>query len=164
MLLPEAKTYKELTERFSWQIPERFNIGVAICDAWADKEPRREALVYAEEGQPAHSYSYGTLKRLSNQLANLLKSRGIQQGDRIGILMPQRPETAFAHIAALKLARDFHPAVHPLWRRSPGIPAQGFWCQGRHYGRKWSGKTGKDPCQLARADNRLLRRWCAPWC
>ncbi len=103
MLLPEAKTYKELTDRFSWQIPERFNIGVAICDAWADKDPRREALVYAEEGQLAHSYSYGALKRLSNQLANLLKSRGIQQGDRIGILMPQRPETAFAHIAALKL-------------------------------------------------------------
>ncbi|CTQ74705.1 acyl-CoA synthetase [Roseibium alexandrii] len=103
MLLPEAKTYEELTGKFSWQIPERFNIGVAICDTWADKEPRREALVYAEEGQPAHSYSYGALKRLSNQLANLLKSRGIQQGDRIGVLMPQRPETAFAHIAALKL-------------------------------------------------------------
>ncbi len=103
MLLPEAKTYKDLTDRFSWQIPDRFNMGVAICDAWADEDPRREALVYAEEGGLAHSYSYGALKRLSNQLANLLKSRGIQQGDRVGILMPQRPETAFAHIAALKL-------------------------------------------------------------
>ncbi|WP_420413292.1 acyl-CoA synthetase [Roseibium sp.] len=103
MLLPEATSYEELTKRFSWQIPERFNIGVAVCDAWADKDPRREALIYAEEGAPATSYSYGALKRLSNQLANLLKSRGIQQGDRVGILMPQRPETAFAHIAALKL-------------------------------------------------------------
>jgi 3-methylcrotonyl-CoA carboxylase alpha subunit len=56
MMLPEASTYEELTARFSWQIPDRFNIGVAICDAWADKDPRREALVYAEEGQPAHSY------------------------------------------------------------------------------------------------------------
>ncbi|WP_209010948.1 acyl-CoA synthetase [Labrenzia sp. PHM005] len=103
MLLPEATSYEELTKNFSWQIPERFNIGVAVCDAWADKDPRREALIYAEEGAPATSYSYGALKRLSNQLANLLKSRGIQQGDRVGILMPQRPETAFAHIAALKL-------------------------------------------------------------
>lgn len=103
MLLPEATSYEELTKRFSWQIPERFNIGVAVCDAWADKDPRREALIYAEEGAPATSYSYGALKRLSNKLANLLKSRGIQQGDRVGILMPQRPETAFAHIAALKL-------------------------------------------------------------
>ncbi|QDG79496.1 AMP-binding protein [Labrenzia sp. PHM005] len=102
-MLPEATSYEELTKNFSWQIPERFNIGVAVCDAWADKDPRREALIYAEEGAPATSYSYGALKRLSNQLANLLKSRGIQQGDRVGILMPQRPETAFAHIAALKL-------------------------------------------------------------
>ncbi|MCK7612487.1 acyl-CoA synthetase [Roseibium sediminicola] len=103
MLLPEATSYDELRERFTWDIPDRFNIGVAVCDDWADREPNREALVFVDEnGDEAH-YSYADLQRLSNQLANLLKSRGIQPGDRIGVLLPQRPETAYAHIAALKL-------------------------------------------------------------
>jgi len=102
-LLPEVQTYEELVEKFTWQIPEKFNIGVAICDAWADREPDREALVFAEEGGNVSSYSYADLKRLSNQLANLLNDRGIQPGDRVGVLMPQRPEAAIAHIAALKL-------------------------------------------------------------
>ncbi|WP_417680688.1 acyl-CoA synthetase [Roseibium sp.] len=102
-MLPEASTYEELASRFSWDIPDAFNIGTAVCDAWADREPDREALVFAEEGGEATSYSYADLKRLSNQLANLFASRGIQPGDRVGVLLPQTPETAFAHIAALKL-------------------------------------------------------------
>jgi len=102
-LLPEASSYEALTDTFAWQIPDRFNIGVAICDAWANKDPDREALVFAEEGGGVTSYSYADLKRLSNQLANLLKDRGVQAGDRVGVLMPQRPEAAIAHIAALKL-------------------------------------------------------------
>lgn len=102
-MLPEASTYEELVSRFSWDIPDAFNIGMAVCDAWADREPDREALVFAEEGGETKSYSYADLKRLSNRLANLFAARGIQPGDRVGVLLPQTPETAFAHIAALKL-------------------------------------------------------------
>ncbi|MBO6758253.1 MAG: acyl-CoA synthetase [Roseibium sp.] len=102
-MLPDVESYDDLVGRFRWSVPDHFNMGVAVCDAWADKDPDREALVYAEEDGAATSYSYGELRRLSNQLANLLKSRGIGPGDRIGVLLPQRLETAFAHIAALKL-------------------------------------------------------------
>lgn len=103
MLPHDATSYDDLSGRFRWEIPDRFNIGVAICDDWAAREPNREALVYTDEDGSATSYTYGDLRRLSNQLANLLTARGVQPGDRIGVLMPQRPETAFAHIAALKL-------------------------------------------------------------
>ncbi|WP_153771347.1 acyl-CoA synthetase [Labrenzia sp. CE80] len=101
-MLPEANTYEELVERFEWQIPETFNIGFATCDAWANREPEREALVFIDADGTAQSYSYGDLKRLSNQLASLFHDRGLVRGDRVGVLLPQRPETAFAHIAALK--------------------------------------------------------------
>ncbi|MBD1549135.1 acyl-CoA synthetase [Roseibium aggregatum] len=102
-MLPEASTYDELASRFSWDIPDAFNIGTAVCDAWADREPDREALVFAEEGGASTSYTYADLKRRSNRLANLFASRGVAPGDRVGVLLPQTPETAFAHIAALKL-------------------------------------------------------------
>ncbi len=103
MLLPEAESYEDLISRFGWDIPDRFNIGVAVCDDWAAREPEREALVFVEENGDTASYSYADLRRLSSQLANLFTSRGVQAGDRIGVLLPQCPETAYAHIAALKL-------------------------------------------------------------
>ncbi|GAA0786193.1 AMP-dependent synthetase [Roseibium denhamense] len=103
MLPHDAGSYDDLASRFSWEVPEYFNISVAVCDDWADRAPHREALVVADEDGDTVSYSYADLKQLSNQLANLLTARGIQPGDRIGVLMPQRLETAIAHIAALKL-------------------------------------------------------------
>ncbi|MEO0980188.1 MAG: AMP-binding protein, partial [Pseudomonadota bacterium] len=102
MLPPDALSYADLRARFAWDIPERFNIGVAICDAWADRDPSRDALIYVEEGGDTATYTYADLKRLSNQLANLLVACRVQPGDRVGVLLPQRPETAYAHIAALK--------------------------------------------------------------
>lgn len=102
-LLPDTGTYGELIGQFKWTVPERFNIGTAICDDWAERDPDREALIYAEEDGPVTRLTYSDLKEKSNRLANLLASRGIAPGDRVGVLMPQRPETAFTHIAALKM-------------------------------------------------------------
>ncbi len=102
-MLPSANTYEELREKFHWHIPEFFNIGVDICDKWAGKDPAREALIFAQEDGPTTTYSFGDLKRLSNQLANLLVSQGVNLGDRVGILLPQAPETTFSHIAIHKL-------------------------------------------------------------
>ncbi|GHB49220.1 acetyl-CoA synthetase [Pseudovibrio japonicus] len=102
-MLPSAKTYEELREKFQWDIPEFFNIGVDICDKWAAKDAAREALIFAEEDGPTTTYTFGDLKKFSNQLANLLVSQGITRGDRVGILLPQAPETAFSHIAIHKL-------------------------------------------------------------
>ncbi|WP_417670230.1 acyl-CoA synthetase [Roseibium sp.] len=102
-MLPDADSYVALRDSFSWEVPDRFNIAVAICDEWAVREPEREALVFVDEDGDTRSYTYGDLKRLSNQLANALTQEGVRPGDRVGVLLPQMPETAFAHIAALKL-------------------------------------------------------------
>jgi acetyl-CoA synthetase len=47
--------------------------------------------------------TFGELSEQSNRLANALAALGAGAGDRIGIVLPQRPETALAHIAAYKL-------------------------------------------------------------
>jgi acetyl-CoA synthetase len=107
-MLTPAKNYQDLTNRFAWQIPERYNIGVDVCDKWAARDPDRLALIHLGGGDagargPIERYSFGDLRRLSNQLANLLEARGLRPGDRLAILLPQAPETALAHIAAYKL-------------------------------------------------------------
>lgn len=101
-MLPSASSYEELCSRFRWEIPEFYNIGVDVCDRWAAAEPGRVALIdVGADGE--RSFTYGQLRDLSNQTANLLCSLGILRGDRVGILLPQTPETAYAHIAAYKL-------------------------------------------------------------
>ncbi|MHA1523748.1 MAG: AMP-binding protein [Alphaproteobacteria bacterium] len=98
---PQHQNYQELYRDFRWDIPSRFNIGVDICDKWAASE--RTALILQTSQGPADRYSFADLKRLSNQLANVLATRGISRGDRVALLLPQSLETVVSHIAVYKL-------------------------------------------------------------
>ena len=101
-MLPRLESYEAVCRDFSWRIPEFYNIGVDLCDKWA-ADPSRLALIHERRDGSATRYTFADLKRLSNQTANLLASRGVRAGDRIGILLPQEPETAIAHLAAYKM-------------------------------------------------------------
>ena len=87
---------------FRWQIPERYNIGVDVCDRWAAAEPDRLAIVDASPDAPVAEVSYADLRDRSNRLANALAAAGIAD-DRVGILLPQGVETAVCHVAVAKL-------------------------------------------------------------
>ncbi len=105
-MLERGTDYEDTCARFRWRVPARYNIGIDICDKWAG-EPDRLALIHKrrpdEPGPEVERFTFRGLSRLSNQLANALAAHGIARGDRIGILLPQAPETALAHIAAYKL-------------------------------------------------------------
>jgi acetyl-CoA synthetase len=100
-MLPAAQTYEILKAQFAWQIPPRYNIGVDVCDKWADGSGRL-ALIYEHRDGSATHYSFDDLKARSNQFANALRRSGVVQGDRVAIFLPQSPETAIAHLAAYK--------------------------------------------------------------
>jgi len=101
-MLPQIRDYNQLVAAFRWRIPQRYNIGVDVCDKWAADEPDRAALFVA---QPSglETLSYGRLRDESNRLANALAANGIARGDRVAIILPQTAETAISHIAIYKL-------------------------------------------------------------
>ncbi len=102
-MLPRAETFQELSEQFRWEIPEHYNIGVDVCDRWAERDPARLAIVYVRPDDRVEEVTFGALRDRSNRLANLLAASGVERGDRVGVLLPQMPEAALAHIAAHKL-------------------------------------------------------------
>lgn len=102
-MLPKANDYFELIDKFRWDVPDRYNIGVDVCDKWADSEPERLALIHKARNGEVLEYTFGDIKRLSNQTANLLVAHGVQAGDRVGVLLPQAPETGYAHAAIYKM-------------------------------------------------------------
>ncbi|HEY5818963.1 MAG TPA: AMP-binding protein [Mesorhizobium sp.] len=100
--------YDALYDGFQWCLPERFNIGVAVADRWAEREPGRTALLdfgAAIEGdaKEPRALSFGELSSRSNQLANGLTALGVKPGDRVALLLPQSFETVIAHCAVYKL-------------------------------------------------------------
>ncbi|OHE22315.1 MAG: AMP-dependent synthetase [Syntrophus sp. GWC2_56_31] len=101
-MLSKKGSYDELYRSFRWPIPEYYNIGVDVCDKWAD-ERYRLALIYEDESGRTEKYAFWDIKNLSNRLANAFRAYGITRGDRVAILLPQCPETAIAHIAIYKL-------------------------------------------------------------
>jgi acetyl-CoA synthetase len=92
--------YAALREQFRWELPDDLNIGVAC----ADRHPADQlALIHVEPDSSRREYTFGDLRRLSDRLANALKGIGVEPGDRVGIVLPQRLETGLAHLAVYKL-------------------------------------------------------------
>ncbi|WP_213776077.1 acyl-CoA synthetase [Caballeronia sp. dw_276] len=100
-MLPAADSYETLNAAFSWQVPAQYNIGVDVCDKWADGSGRL-ALIYETRDGEQTRFTFDELKTLSNQFANALTRAGLKRGDRVGIFLPQSPETAIAHLAIYK--------------------------------------------------------------
>jgi acetyl-CoA synthetase len=102
-VLPAARDYETLYTLFRWQIPANYNIGVDVCDRWAEREAGRTAIFNARRNGSVEAIRYGALRDSSNRLANVLAQCGIGRGDRVAILLPQMPEVAVSHIAIYKL-------------------------------------------------------------
>jgi acetyl-CoA synthetase len=94
--------YRALYEHFRWQVPAEFNIAAVCSRRWASESSRIALHCEGERGQRA-SYTYAALQADANRLSNALQALGVRRGDRVAIVLPQRPETAIAHIAIYQL-------------------------------------------------------------
>lgn len=103
MLLSPDKDHAAQIRDFAWNLPADFNIGRAVSDDWAAREPDRACLQnFSIDGEHS-ALTYGELARRSNRFARGLASLGVGRGDRVAIMLPQGFETAIAHVAIYKL-------------------------------------------------------------
>ena len=95
--------HAELHAAFRWQVPADFNIAQACCARWARDTPDAVAIREVQADGSCTVRTYRELQLDANRLANALGRLGVARGDRVGIVMPQRFETAVAHIALYQL-------------------------------------------------------------
>jgi acetyl-CoA synthetase len=100
--LPHGESYDDVYARFRWTIPPVYNIAIDVCDRHAG-DRSRVALIYEDDVGSVSEHTFAEFRARSNQLARVFAGLGIVRGDRVGIVLPQRPETAVAHLAAYKL-------------------------------------------------------------
>lgn len=104
---PAARTdlYDSLHNHFDWQVPEHFNIAHVCMRRWAEQPATatRTAVIACAPGCDPRHHRYGELLDQANRLSNALAALGVQRGDRVAIVLPQRFETAVAYMAVLQL-------------------------------------------------------------
>ena len=86
-----------------WQVPEDFNIAQVCCGRWAADAALADNVAIRAHGSGGATLTYAQLQREANAMSNLLVTLGVQRGDRVAIVMPQRFETAIAYMAVLQL-------------------------------------------------------------
>jgi acetyl-CoA synthetase len=68
------------------------------------------ALIWeSEDGKGERTFSYYSLNREVNRMANIIKAMGVQKGDRVTIYMGRIPEIVFAMLACAKIG-----AIHSV--------------------------------------------------
>ncbi len=92
-------SYEEAIASHRWEVPERYNIAVDVCDRWPRDKP---AMVHEDFNGNVRRVDWGELQDRSNQFANVLRARGVERGDRVAMLLPPTPETAAAFLGTWK--------------------------------------------------------------
>lgn len=107
----ERDQYEQLYQDFRWQVPATFNIADVCCHRWGEhgKPSKNTAIFYEDSAGNTSRLTYRDLHQQANQLANLLLQEGIQRGDVVACILPQRPETAVTIIACLQIGAIVMP-------------------------------------------------------
>jgi acetyl-CoA synthetase len=93
-----------------WFVGGELNVSENCLDRHLDG-PRRNKAAIIWEGEPGdrRTLTYFELARDVRTFANVLKSLGVQKGDRVGIYLPLIPEAAIAMLACARIG-----AIHSV--------------------------------------------------
>jgi acetyl-CoA synthetase len=93
-----------------WFEGAQLNVSVNCIDRHLATRGDQTALIWeGDEPNATQHISYRELHRQVCQLANALKARGVQRGDRVCIYMPMIPEATYAMLACTRIG-----AVHSV--------------------------------------------------
>ena len=106
-----ARDWEALRASFRWQVPANYNIARACCGRWAE-DRTRFALYYEDEAGHAEAWTFWDVQQAANRLSNVLGAMGVMAGDRVAIILPQRPETGVAHMACYQMGAIAVPISH----------------------------------------------------
>ena len=96
--------------RFSITVPEFYNFGYDVVDAWAAQETKKPALLWVNQQGETRRYSFLDMKIESDRAACFLQDNGISRGDRVFIMLPRIPEWWVLIVALIKLGAVYTPA------------------------------------------------------
>ena len=106
-----ADFYEAMQQGFGWDVPAHFNMAEVCSRRWAAQSDAAERVAIVEHvaadangrAVPPRCYTYAQLQQAADALSHVLTDLGVQRGDRVAIVLPQRFETAVAYIAVMQM-------------------------------------------------------------
>ena len=97
--------YAAMQHSFGWSVPANFNMAQVCSQRWAAQPDaaQRTAIIEHHTGGAYRTYSFAQLQQAADDLSLRLQAMGVQKGDRVAIVLPQRFETAVAYIAVMQM-------------------------------------------------------------
>ena len=110
----EYSSYEDFFKNFKVDMPENFHFGYDIVDELAKTKPDKTSIVWCNDDGDDKVISFAELKRMSDKMANVLKSLGVKKGDSVMVMLKSRYEYWYFTIAMHKLGAILIPATHLL--------------------------------------------------
>ena len=108
---------EDFIKNFKIDVPENFNFGYDVVDAWAAEQPDKKAILWTNDKGEAHQYTFAELKEKTDQTAAYFQSLDIGHGDMVMLILKRRIEFWFCTIALHKLGAVVIPATHLLTKK-----------------------------------------------
>ena len=108
---------EDFIKNFKIEVPENFNFGYDVVDAWAAEQPEKKAILWTNDRGLEHQYTYAELKEKTDATASYFQSLGIGHGDMVMLILKRRIEFWFCTIALHKLGAVVIPATHLLTKK-----------------------------------------------
>ncbi len=110
----DYSSYEDLYENFKIHIPDNFNFAYDVVDEYAKTDPKKVALVWCDDNDERHSFTFKDIANASNRTANFLVSQGIGKGDRVQLMLRRRYEFWFFLLALHRIGAIAVPATNML--------------------------------------------------
>ena len=110
----EFNSYEDFFKNFKLKYDDDLNFGFDVVDRYAEIDPDKRALVWTNDDDENHTFTFKDMKEYSNRTVNLLKKLGIKKGDAVMLTLKNRYEWWICMVALHKLGAVAIPATHML--------------------------------------------------
>lgn len=108
------KDYADFMANYKVVVPEHFNFGYDVVDAFAAEQPDKEAILWTNDRGDVKHINYAEYKRLSDMVASYFVQLGIVRGDCVMLILKRRIEWWITMVALHKIGAVAIPATHLL--------------------------------------------------
>ncbi|MBR4213790.1 MAG: AMP-binding protein [Bacteroidales bacterium] len=98
-------------------VPENFNFGYDVVDAWAAEQPDKLAMLWTNDKGREERFTFAKMKEMTDRTASYFQSLGIEKGDRVMLILKRNYEFWFSIVALHKIGAVVIPATHLLTKK-----------------------------------------------
>ena len=113
----EFTSQEDFEKNYKLKIPANFNFAYDVVDAWAAEQPDKLALLWTNDKDECHRFTFAEMKELTDKTASYFLSLGIKKDDKVMVILKRRYEFWLTIIALHKIGAVIIPATHLLTKK-----------------------------------------------